>query len=249
MKKAWILLLLSALCGCGAQGGYRSIDHFYIEEEGDAFRQAYNELVTDTYEWYKSIEGEDGVYIIHCDHFAQEIMQEWKKSGYRHAVPDSDLDYYVASVSYLEDRGLALREEDRQMVKDGVRLYLLPDTLSEEETGTMKRFLSEDALYGLDQGSLIDTVFAHSRKIEFRTYHFEGTFEVPGGDPIENPVIFAAGCQNMKYFEAESLIATGKTDGYIRLTEDAFRKYAGDHLPQELKDRKVTFLPESRLTN
>ena len=79
-------------------------------------------------------------------------------------------------------------------------------------------------------------------------HHFDGTLEVPGGDEIKDPVIFAASTANMKYFEAESLIATGISDAYIRLTEEACNKYAKD-LPKELKDKKVTFLGLSSMTN
>ena len=53
----------------------------------------------------------------------------------------------------------------------------------------------------------------------------------------------------MRYFESESLIATGKADSYIKLTEEAYRKHVKDHLPEELKNRNVTFLPISKINN
>lgn len=243
------LILLIALSACGSgHDKYYSIDHFYIKQEGDAFREEYNELVQDTYNWYKTIEGKDGVYIIHFEQYSKELLNEWKDSGYMENVPENDLDYYVASVNYLEDRGLPFSDEEKQMIAEGVRYYLLPDTLSDSELQAMKLYLTEDALQGLDEETLTDTVFRHDREIEFRTYHFDGTLEVPGGNEIKHPVIFAASTANMKYFEAESLIATGISDAYIRLTEEACNKYAKD-LPKELKDKKVTFLGLSSMTN
>ena len=85
MKKV-ILLVLTMVCavlvsGCGsAHSEYYTIDHFYIKEEGDQFREAFDQMVVDTYRWYQSIEGSDGVYIIHYDHYDKELMEEWQRS-------------------------------------------------------------------------------------------------------------------------------------------------------------------------
>lgn len=238
-----VVLVLALLSGCGAsrKEPYYSIDHFYIKEEGEAFRSRFNELVIDTYDWYRSIEGREGVYLIHYRHYSEETLEEWKNVGYMENIPAGALDYYVASPNYLEDRGITISTEDKRMIQEGVRYYLLPDTLGEEETQMMKKYLTEDALHGLDGETLIETAFRQERKIEFRTYHFDGTLEVPGGGDIKDPVIFVAGCSNMKYFEAESLIATGVSDAYIRLSEEAYKRYVKTGLPRELKEKKVTF--------
>ncbi len=256
MKKlttaAILILVLCMLAGCAAHGkqeGYYAIDHFYIKEEGDAFREAFNALTIETYRWYQSLEERDGVYIIHFEHYSKEQMDEWKQSGFMTNLPKGDLDYYTASLNYLEDRGMTFSDEDRQRIREGVRYYLLPDTLDEEEAAMMKRFLTEDALIGLDEEPLIDTVFRHERKIVFQTYSFDGTLEVPGGEEIKNPVIYVASCANMKFFEAESLNATGISDAYIRLTEEAYDLYAKNDLPRELKDKRMTFLNTQSMSN
>ena len=59
-----------AFAGCAAgapESGYYAIDHFEIRGEGEVFREAMDSLTVSTYEWYKLIEGEDGVYIMHYD--------------------------------------------------------------------------------------------------------------------------------------------------------------------------------------
>lgn len=251
MKKLLILILsLVLLSGCTTtKDKYYTIDHFYIKEEGDAFYQAYDELVVDIYNWYQSIEDNEDVYIIHYDHYPIELMKEWKATGYMKNIPLNDLDYYVASVNYLEERGIVFTDSDRQAIMDGTRYYLLPEGLDEEEKEALKLFLTEDALQGLDGDTLIDTTFRQNRKIEFLTYEINGTFEIPGGEEIKEPVIYAASCSSMKFFEAESLAATGVNDGYIRLSEEAYRKYAKNDLPQELKDKGVTFLGLSKVRN
>ena len=41
--------------------------HFYIGEEGEAFQAAVRQLTVDVFDWYRSIEGEEGVYVLHSD--------------------------------------------------------------------------------------------------------------------------------------------------------------------------------------
>ena len=53
----------------------------------------------------------------------------------------------------------------------------------------------------------------------------------------------------MIFLESECLIATGVEDGFIRLTKDAFSKYAGNNLPDKLKDSKVTLKNEGQISN
>ena len=250
MKRlTFLFVILLLLAGCRTNDKYYGIDHFYMTEEGDAFNKAYSELTVDIYDWYGSIEGQDGVYIIHYEYYPKEMLKEWQESGYMETVPENDLHYYVASINYLKDRGMSFTAAEEEAINSGTRFYLLPDTLSEEETETMKRYLTEDALFGLSEDAMIATAFNRDPVIEFRTYHPDVTLEVPGQEDISGPVIYVASCQNMKYFESESLIATGVNDGYIRLTYEAYQKYAGKDLPQKLKDRKVTFLGISRMSN
>ena len=248
MKKTILCILLLILCcGCTAHDQYYAIDHFYIKEEGDAFKESVEKLIVDTFNWYRSIEGEDGVYIVHYEFYEKAMMREWKQSGIYQTVPESDLQYLVVSENYLKDSGHELSADEKELIRSGVRLYLLPESLSEEEAETMKAFLEEEALYGLEGGSLIDTAYMKDPRIEFRSYCYDEPLDTLSDGEVRDPIIYVASCENMKYFESESLIATGKKDGYIRLSEEAYRKYA-KHLPQELKDKKVTFKGLSRIS-
>ena len=140
-------LLLILLCGgCANSDRYYGIDHFSIREDGDAFREAMDALTVDVFRWYQSLEGEDGVYLMHYDLFTAETLAEWKAMGLYQTVPDEDVHYYTASVNYLTDRGLSLSPEEQDLVAAGVRLYLLPESLSTAETAALRAFLTEDAL-------------------------------------------------------------------------------------------------------
>jgi len=242
MKKTGLIIMTALMvAGCSSNYDYYIIDHFYISEEGDAFRKSFDELTVDTYNWYQSIEGEDGVYILHSDYFDKDLLQEWKDYHIYQTVPGEGFRYFVVSENYLKDKGYTLSVEQSEMIQEGVRLYLLPDTLSADEAEVMQSFLKEDALLGLDEDTLIDTDFRKNKEIAFASYHFEGTLESLTDGDITNPVIFVATCKNMKYFEAESLIATGTDDGYIKLSENAYRKYVKNALPDALKKKKLTF--------
>ncbi len=250
MRKALAALaVLAVLSGCSGKDEYYAIDHFYIPEEGDAFRSAFNQLTVDTYNWYAGIEGEKGVYIVHYDLYSKELMQEWIDAGIYRSVPLNDLKYLVCSPNYLEDSGIDLSDEDKDLIGRGVRVYLLPESLSKEETAAITAFLTEDALQGLRDHELIPTAFSCNQRMEFRIYRFDGTLDTLSDGEVKDPVIFVAGTDNMKFFEAESLIATGVKDSYIKLTAEAYRQYAGSSLPKELKERKVTFKGLSRIRN
>ena len=242
MKKTGLIIMTALMvAGCSSNYDYYIIDHFYVPEEGDAFRQSFDELTADTYNWYQSIEGEDGVYILHSDYFDKDLLQEWKDYHIYQTVPDEGFRYFVVSENYLKDKGYTLSREQSEMIHEGVRLYLLPDTLSADEAEVMQSFLKEDALLGLDDDTLIDTDFRKNKEIAFASYHFEGNLDTFTDEKVLDPVIYVASCENMKYFEAESLVATGTDDGYIKLTENAYRKYADKNLPQQLLDKKLTF--------
>ena len=153
MKRCLAIVLPVLLCllsGCGnrtvEEGSYYAIDHFFIEEEGDALRDSMAALTVDTFRWYQSMEGEDGVYLIHAEHYPKELLQEWADYGVYQTVPQQDIWYFTVSENYLRDRGLSLSDSQREAIGEGVRLYLLPDSLPEEEAACIRAFLTEDAL-------------------------------------------------------------------------------------------------------
>ena len=249
MKKIVLTALVLGMCGCSAQEGMYGIDHFFLEEEGEEMRQAFDQLTADTFEWYQSIEGNDGVYIIHYDLFGKELMKEWKENGIYETVPEEDLSYFVSSENYLSASGYSLYEEEKELIHSGVRLYLIPETMDKEEAERTTAFLREEALYGLREDPMIPTAFTADPRVEFHTYQPFGVLKAQDGTEVKDPVIFCVCCDNMKYFESESLIATGAKDGYIRLDKDAYEKYAGNNLPENLRTKKVTILPVDRMAD
>ena len=251
MTKILIIFLLLICAGCSpvSDDKYYAIDHFYFYEEGDEFKTAFNKATIDVYNWYSGIEGEDGVYILHSEHYNDELLDSWRDNRVFGNIPDKEFWYFAVSENYLYNRGYELNKDDKQLIRAGVRLYLLPDKLSKEEGDQMKEFLKEDALYGLIAEPLIKTSFETDQEIEFKTYHSDISLETEEEGEIRNPIIFVCSSENMRFFESESLIATGKKDSYIKLTRDVYEKYAGDNLPEKLKERSFAFLPLNKIKN
>ena len=86
---------------------------------------------------------------------------------------------------------------------EGVRLYLLPNSLDHNAAEKMKAFLAEDAQRDADYGGITNG-FTERREVEFLEYAAE-----------DDTVYYVCTAENMTSFESESLIATGE-DSYIR---------------------------------
>lgn len=191
---------------------YYSLIEFYYE--GD-FKKFY----MDAYNWYKKIENNEGVYLIHTTYLDNMVLDIWRENQVYNSIPDKAFWYFIASPSYIKNIGINISDEEITNAKDGVRLYLLPDTLSEEEMKKMKLYLEEDALKNAKESS-IKTTFTKEQEIKFITYTPDRnyfTWYSEKGQPLVDkaPVIYVCTSENMKYFESESLIATG-LDSYVK---------------------------------
>ncbi|HFI0139224.1 hypothetical protein NQZ89_10065 [Streptococcus suis] len=248
MKKIFISIFLTCMltmlgaCVSNSDSDYYYIDRFFIEGDETKLRSSVDQMSKDMYNWYESIEGKDGVYILNSVHYSTKLMREWRDSHYNIYAPDMDLWYFTVSPNYLIDTGLDLPEKLIDQAKNGTRLYLLPDIYSEEDKNKIKSFLTTDALNGLDGNNLLETRFQNERTIVFETYHYDGGLDSLTQGEIKNPIIYVATTQNMKFIESESLIATGIEDGYIKLTEEAYTKYVRKQFPENLKKNQVTFI-------
>lgn len=183
----------------------------------------FNEFYQDTYNWYKLIENEAGVHIINTSYISEELLQVWNDNKVYNAIPNNAFWEFTVSPSYLNIVNISVEQQDLDDAARGVRLYLVPDTLQDEEFEAMRSYLEETALYGVDQ-SIIKTNFVKSREVRVARYSPKGpyfTWPSVKGVPItdDDPVIYVCTAENMKYFESESLIATG-VDSYIKFANE-----------------------------
>ncbi len=193
----------------------------------------FQEFYQDSYDWYKSIEDKEGVYIINTSYNSAEMLQIWRDGEVYHNVPDTPFWEFTVSPSYLKQMNINLEEENLNAAASGVRLYLVPDTMPDTEYEIMRAYLEETALYAVEQ-SRIKTNFVENKEVKVIRYtptdsYFTWTSE--SGEPITDdaPILYVCTPENMKYYESESLIATG-VDSYIKfLNKDIMEDLTKDN--------------------
>ncbi|MCM1180963.1 MAG: hypothetical protein NC347_11940 [Clostridium sp.] len=208
----------------------------------------FNKFYFDTYNWYKSIENENGVYLINTSYNDEELLNIWKENNVYKTIPNKTFWEFTASPSYLKQINVNIDPNDLNDASNGVRLYLVPDTLNDVEFETMKAYLEESALYELDK-SIIKTNFVENKSIKVVKYSPKETYftwQSEKGEPItdNSPVIFVCTSENMKYYESESLIATG-IDSYIKFGNEEIMKSLSDY--DNLKKYNLNFMSSSEI--
>lgn len=212
------------------------------------FSGDFNTFYKDSYTWYKSIENKTGVHIINTVYYSNETLNLWKENKVYNSVPGKAFWYFTASPSYLKQINVSLNDDEINRAENGTRLYLVPDTLSESEAEKITAFLKEDALNNA-KTSTIETAFANNQEIKIISYSPKGsyfTFPSEQGEKITDkaPIIYVCTSANMKYYESESLIATG-VDSYIKFeNEEVMKKYTDN---SNLKQYSLKFSKLSKI--
>ena len=177
------------------------------------------ELSEDMYSWYAEHERDDGVYLANARRFNTATIQAYVGS-------DTTLEpfwYLAASPSYLERAGVDVPADLIERAEQGVRVYFLPDTLSEDEADEMRDLLvAARRPYESD----IVTPFMESPEYEFVSYDAGKelfTWSTDSEEPVTSSgfVIAMVTAENMVPFESESLVASGLENAYVKLDERA----------------------------
>ncbi|MCM1165928.1 MAG: hypothetical protein NC299_08380 [Lachnospiraceae bacterium] len=201
----------------------KGADERYVLEswffEGDL-----GEFRADMLRWYGSVERGGDVMLFNETVYDREILDVWRANGVYENVPGEEFTYIAASPAYLAEAGVRPLDGSVDAAWEGVRLYLLPNTLEESAAERLRAFLAEDALKNAERGG-ISNGFTERRETAFLEYAPEN-----GGAAV----YYVCTTENMTSFESESLIATGG-DSYIMLkdggvldslkTEPVFVKY------------------------
>lgn len=194
---------------------YLALKSFFFEGDFDEFR-------AEMFGWYRTIERRDGVLLINTQFYDKEILDGWNAEGVYKNVPEEEFLYCAASPSYLDEIAVKPLDGSIDAVWDGVRLYLLPNTLDDSAAEKLKAFLIEDAQKEADRGGIKNGFGVH-REIQFLEYAPESyyTWRSETAQPASDnaPVFYVCTTENMTSFESESLIATG-VDGYIKFRDE-----------------------------
>ena len=201
---------------------YQLLSSISIGQDAASFSGGSKELDQDLYDWYSSIAGSKGVYIVQTEYYDTGIIETWQDNKTYSSMPNAPLWLFTMSPNYLKSLGVTIPADALLSAQSGTRLYLLPAAMPEEEKNRISQWLQERDTRSLRDGD-IQTAFTQDPSFLFVEYEpgqsfFTWTTDEGYGSEASRPVIYVATPQNMKYTETESLKASG-FNGYIKFAD------------------------------
>lgn len=236
---------------------WKNVEDMYVISsfaEGDdvgTYAGTTNSLEHSMYNFYQRISELPGVYIAQGQFLNQESLDA-VYGTYQH-VPKKPFWYLKFSYNYLKDLGIPLSDEELLEMRNGTRLYLLPNTLNTEELEVMKAYLQESVT--VKPGDL-QTNFTENPKFMFKVYQpsrsiFTWSDSISYGTTSENPVIFVSTPENLYFMESANLVVSGY-NGLLKIRDRETMKQVVSILETEfpdLKDNRLSFTTVKNFIN
>lgn len=236
---------------------WKNVEDMYVISsfaEGDdvgTYAGTTNSLERSMYNFYQRISELPGVYIAQGQFLNQESLDA-VYGTYQH-VPKKPFWYLKLSYNYLQDLGIPLSDEELLEMRNGTRLYLLPNTLNTEELEVMKAYLQESVT--VKPGDL-QTNFTENPKFMFKVYQpsrsiFTWSDSISYGTTSENPVIFVSTPENLYFMESANLVVSGY-NGLLKIRDRETMKQVVSILETEfpdLKDNRLSFTTVKNFIN
>ena len=236
---------------------WKNVEDMYVISsfvEGDdvgTYAGTTNSLERSMYNFYQRISELPGVYIAQGQFLNQESLDA-VYGTYQH-VPKKPFWYLKFSYNYLQDLGIHLSDEELLEMRNGTRLYLLPNTLNTEELEVMKAYLKESVT--VKHGDL-QTNFTENPKFMFKVYQpsrsiFTWSDSISYGTTSENPVIFVSTPENLYFMESANLVVSGY-NGLLKIRDRETMKQVVSILETEfpdLKDNRLSFTTVKNFIN
>ncbi len=228
---------------------WKNVEDMYVISsfvEGDdvgTYAGTTNSLERSMYNFYQRISELPGVYIAQGKFLNQEYLDA-VYGTYQH-VPKKPFWYLKFSYNYLQDLGIPLSDEELLEMRNGTRLYLLPNTLNTEELEVMKAYLQESVT--VKPGDL-QTNFTENQKFMFKIYQpsrpiFTWSDSISYGTTSENPVIFVSTPENLYFMESANLVVSGY-NGLLKIRDRETMEQVVSVLETEfpdLTDNRLSF--------
>ena len=236
---------------------WKNVEDMYVISsfvEGDdvgTYAGTTNSLERSMYNFYQRISELPGVYIAQGQFLNQESLDA-VYGTYQH-VPKKPFWYLKLSYNYLKDLGISLSDEELLEMRNGTRLYLLPNTLNTEELEVMKAYLQESVT--VKPGDL-QTNFTENPKFMFKVYQpsrsiFTWSDSISYGTTSENPVIFVSTPENLYFMESANLVVSGY-NGLLKIRDRETMKQVVSILETEfpdLTDNRLSFTTVKNFIN
>ena len=228
---------------------WKNVEDMYVISsfvEGDdvgTYAGTTNSLEHSMYNYYQRISELPGVYIAQGKFLNQEYLDA-VYGTYQH-VPKKPFWYLKFSYNYLQDIGIPLSDEELLEMRNGTRLYLLPNTLNTEELEVMKAYLQESVTVKLGD---LQTNFTENQKFMFKIYQpsrpiFTWSDSISYGTTSENPVIFVSTPENLYFMESANLVVSGY-NGLLKIRDRETMEQVVSVLETEfpdLTDNRLSF--------
>ena len=236
---------------------WKNVEDMYVISsfvEGDdvgTYAGTTNSLERSMYNFYQRISEIPGVYIAQGQFLNQESLDA-VYGTYQH-VPKKPFWYLKFSYNYLQDLGIPLSDEELLEMRNGTRLYLLPNTLNTEELEVMKAYLQESVT--VKPGDL-QTNFTENQKFMFKVYQpsrpiFTWSDSISYGTTSENPVIFVSTPENLYFMESANLVVSGY-NGLLKIRDRETMEQVVSILETEfpdLTDNRLSFTTVKNFIN
>lgn len=236
---------------------WKNVEDMYVISsfvEGDdvgTYAGTTNSLERSMYNFYQRISELPGVYIAQGQFLNQESLDA-VYGTYQH-VPKKPFWYLKFSYNYLQDLGIPLSDEGLLEMRNGTRLYLLPNTLNTEELEVMKAYLQESVT--VKSGDL-QTNFTENQKFMFKVYQpsrpiFTWSDSISYGTTSENPVIFVSTPENLYFMESANLVVSGY-NGLLKIRDRETMEQVVSVLETEfpdLTDNRLSFTTVKNFIN
>ena len=236
---------------------WKNVEDMYVISsfvEGDdvgTYAGTTNSLERSMYNFYQRISELPGVYIAQGKFLNQESLDA-VYGTYQH-VPKKPFWYLKFSYNYLQDLGIPLSDEELLEMRNGTRLYLLPNTLNTEELEVMKAYLQESVTVKLGD---LQTNFTENQKFMFKVYQpsrpiFTWSDSISYGTTSENPVIFVSTPENLYFMESANLVVSGY-NGLLKIRDRETMEQVVSVLETEfpdLTDNRLSFTTVKNFIN
>lgn len=236
---------------------WKNVEDMYVISsfvEGDdvgTYAGTTNSLERSMYNFYQRISELPGVYIAQGKFLNQESLDA-VYGTYQH-VPKKPFWYLKFSYNYLQDLGISLSDEELLEMRNGTRLYLLPNTLNTEELEVMKAYLQESVT--VKPGDL-QTNFTENQKFMFKVYQpsrpiFTWSDSISYGTTSENPVIFISTPESLYFMESANLVVSGY-NGLLKIRDRETMEQVVSVLETEfpdLTDNRLSFTTVKNFIN
>ncbi|TMR81583.1 ABC transporter permease [Streptococcus pseudopneumoniae] len=236
---------------------WKNVEDMYVISsfvEGDdvgTYAGTTNSLEHTMYNFYQRISELPGVYIAQGKFLNQEYLDA-VYGTYQH-VPKKPFWYLKFSYNYLQELGIPLSDEELLEMRNGTRLYLLPNTLNTEELEAMKAYLQESVT--VKPGDL-QTNFTENPKFMFKVYQpsrpiFTWSDSISYGTTSENPVIFVSTPENLYFMESANLVVSGY-NGLLKIRDRETMEQVVSVLETEfpdLTDNRLSFTTVKNFIN